>query len=110
MVPEYSEITESVHYQSAELRNNSLERNNASISTYSRNTTSAHYHTIGSWNRSNETANELYNASNDSTNNSMERNTNAVVHQYVNTNIGNTYEQLKNPTNDFHTYEDINVD
>ncbi|CAG2211027.1 unnamed protein product [Mytilus edulis] len=110
VVPEYSEITESVHYQSAELRNNSLERNNASISTYSRNTTSAHYHTIGSWNRSNETANELYNASNDSTNNSMERNTNAVVHQYVNTNIGNTYEQLKNPTNDFHTYEDINVD
>lgn len=109
MVPEYFEITESVYYQSAELRNNSLERNNASISTYSRNA-SAHYHTIGSWNSSNEPVNELYNPSDDSTNNSMERNTNAVVHQYVNTNIGNTYEHLKNPANDFHTYEDVNVD
>ncbi|CAC5414977.1 unnamed protein product [Mytilus coruscus] len=102
VVLEYLEITESAHYQSAEFRNN------ASISTYSRNT-SAHYQSIGSWNSNNETANELYNASDDSTN-SIERSINAVVHQYVNTNISNTYEQLINPTNDFHTYEDVNAD
>lgn len=108
MVPEYLEINDSANNQSVELINYSLERSNASNSTYSRNA-SAYYESIDSRTGNSELTNELYNVSDNSSDSSIERDINAVVHQYINTHIGNTYEQLKNRTTDIHTYDDANV-
>lgn len=102
VVPEYLEINDSAYYQSVELRNNSLETSNAPGSTYSRNT-SAYYESIDSRNSNSELSNEQYDVCDNSTRNSIEMDINAVAHQYVNTNIGNTFEQLKS-----RTYDEIN--
>ncbi|CAC5384070.1 unnamed protein product [Mytilus coruscus] len=111
-VPDYLEITDSVNPHSVEMTNYSLDITHTTNSTYS-GSLSSDYESIDSRSGNTDTLHEqdvvLVDRTNRSTtNNSIERGINLDIHLYVNTNIMNPYEQLKNQTRDIHTYTDLN--
>ncbi|CAC5422037.1 unnamed protein product [Mytilus coruscus] len=111
VVPDYLDITDSVNPHSVEMSNYSLDTTHIPNSTYS-GSLSSDYESIDSRSGNTDTSHEqdvvIVDSTDSSPNNSIERGINSDIHQYVNTNIMNPYEQLKNQTRDIHTYKDLN--
>lgn len=111
VVPDYLDIIDIVNPHSIEMTNDNRDTSHIPNSTYS-GSVSSDYESVDSRSGNTDTSHEQYvvivDSINSSPNNSFERGINSDIHQYVNTNIMNTYEQLKNQTRDIHTYKDLN--
>lgn len=111
VVPDYLDIIDIVNPHSIEMTNDNLDTSHIPNSTYSRRV-SSDYESVDCRSGNTDTSHEqdvvIVDSTNSSPNTSFERGIHSDIHHYVNTNIMNPYEELKNQTRDINTYKDLN--